>query len=168
MTAWKYILLVGGIAGVLGFFLPFIRNTGEHKAIIDKISAYDVVRGADAMSDLVRTAEQAGLAGKDTKQLQENLELSRTALMAFYLPSALLALLGAIVGWRRKMGRIAALLALLLGAVNVAIWYLFYAVASEDPDHALKLGIGMHLVLLAGVAAAVAGVGAMVAPDRGD
>jgi hypothetical protein len=168
VSVWKYLVLVGGIAGMLGFFLPFISNSSGKPTLIDHLSAYDVVSGADAMSDLVRTAEQAGLAGTDTKRMQQQLEVSRTAMMACYMPAALLALLGAIIGYRRRMGRIAGILAMLLGGINAAIWYLFYSVAQEDPDRALSLGIGMHLLLAAGIAGMLAGLGAMILPDRGE
>ena len=98
-----------------------------------------------------------------------NSELARYrgAVIAVFAPAVALALLGALAGARRKMGRIAGLLAIALGLVNAGIWLVFFDVAIDEPDVRVNLGYGLHVLLIAGIFGALAGIGALLAPDRG-
>jgi hypothetical protein len=83
-----------------------------------------------------------------------------------YAPAVLLAVLGIVCGRRRKMGRVAGFLALVLGAASAAVWAVFHYVAASDPHHGATLALGAHLLLACGIAGAVAGLGALIAPDH--
>ena len=71
----------------------------------------------------------------------------------FYIPAALVLLLGAICVARGKMGRFAGLLALLVGGASAGVWALFNMVANEDKGNNVSLGMGLHLILVAGILA---------------
>ena len=47
MKAWKYLVLVGGILGVAGFFLPFVTFRSSDGELSGAVSAYQIVRGFD-------------------------------------------------------------------------------------------------------------------------
>jgi hypothetical protein len=174
VKVWKYLVLLGGIVGVAGFFLAFITFRSSDGRIEGSASAYQLVRGIDDVSELVEGASPVVNAHPEVQQFVKtlNVELGkyRGALVGFYVPAALLALLGAFAGMRRRMGRIAGIVAIAIGAANAAIWVLFFQVSSEasTPEGTAAMGIGLHVLLAAGVAGMLAGLGALLAPDRGD
>lgn len=171
MKAWKYLVLIGGIAGVAGFFLPFLTFTSDRDNLSVSVSAYQIVSGIDAVDELIAGAKPMTDASAEARQaiatINTELERYRGALMAVFAPAVALALLGAINGARRRMGRVAGLLTIGLGLANAGIWLLFYQVAVAEPDLRAELGLGLHLLLIAGLLALLAGVGALLAPDRG-
>lgn len=168
---WKYVVLLGGIAGVVAFFLPFITFDSRDGMITGGVSAYQIVSGIDSITEVMSGAAPLLATHEDVqafaKVFNEDLREYRVAMVAFYAPAALLALVGALAGARRRMGRIAGLSALVLGAANAAIWMLFSQVRADQPDETVGLGIGLHLLLAAGIAGILAGLGALLAPDRG-
>jgi hypothetical protein len=172
MKAWKFLVLVGGIAGVAGFFLPFFSFASEKDQLVISVSAYQIVSGIDDVNQLVEGAKPMAAANADAKQalvaVNEELEKYRFALVAVFAPAVALALLGALAGVRRRMGRIAGIIAILLGLANVSVWLLFYQVAVDEPGMTATMGFGLHLVLIAGLLGGFAGFGALLAPDRGD
>lgn len=171
MRAWKYLVLIGGIAGIAGFFLPLLTFTSDEHRVVISVSAYQIVSGIDAASQLVDSASPvaANHAEAERALVVVNSELARYrgAVIAVFAPAVALALLGALAGARRKMGRIAGLLAIALGLVNAGIWLVFFDVAIDEPDVRVNLGYGLHLVLIAGILGVLAGLGALLAPDRG-
>jgi hypothetical protein len=174
VKAWKYLVLLGGIAGVAGFFLPFIWFQSADGRFEGTVSAYQIVRGIDDVTDLVEGAKPIVAASPEAQQFVKtfNVELARYrgALVAFYLPAALLALVGALCGARRKMGRLAGLFALALGLANASIWVLFHQVSHDAKvasQGVANMGFGLHMLLAAGIAGILAGLGALLAPDRG-
>jgi len=174
VKAWKYLVLLGGIAGIAGFFLPLINFSSSDGGIEGSVSAYQIVRGIDDVGELVEGTKPIVAASPDAQRFvttfNEQLGRYRGVLVGLYVPAALLALLGALAGIRRKLGRIAALLAIALGLANAGIWILFYQVSLDATATAgtASLGIGVHMLLAAGIAALLAGLGALVSPDRGD
>ena len=76
---------------------------------------------------------------------------------------------GAFAGARRRMGRIAGIFALLIGVANAGIWVLLFQVSSEASlqEGTASMGVGLHMLLVAGVAGVIAGLGAVLTPDRG-
>ena len=175
MKAWKYLVLIGGIAGVAGFFLAFINFRTTDGRLEGSVSAYQIVRGIDDVSELVEGAKPIVEANPEVQQFvktfNDELGTYRGALVGFYVPAAALALLGAFAGARRKLGRIAGLVAIALGIANAGIWVLFYQVseqASVASEGTASMGVGLHMLLVAGIAGLLAGLGALFAPDRGD
>ena len=171
MKAWKYLVLIAGIAGVAGFFLPLITFQSPRGDIEGSVSAYQIVRGIDAVDELIDTTRPMTITNAEATRvvstINNELERYRGALIACYVPAAALALLGALVGARRKMGRIAGLLAIVIGLVNAGVWLLFYQVSMEQPEVSAAIGFGLHLLLIAGVLGMLSGLGALIAPDRG-
>ncbi len=173
MKAWKYITLLGGIAGLVGFFLPFVAFASADHSITGTVSAYQIVRGIDSVNELMSGVAPALLPSEQATAWAGNFNTQitdyRGAIVGFFIPAVLLALLGALAGVRRRMGRLAGLFALLFGAGNVAVWILFKTISDEQSsrDVVTTMGIGVHLVLAAGCAAVLAGLGAMLSPDRG-
>ena len=167
-------MLIGGIAGIAGFFLSFIMFQSADGRIEGSVSAYQIVRGIDDVGELVEGAKPIVAASPEAqryvKTFNDELANYRGVLVGCFVPAMLLALLGALAGARRKMGRIAGLLAIALGVINAGVWLLFYQV-SNDPrlaEHGTAtMGIGLHLLLTAGIAGMLAGLGALLAPDRG-
>jgi hypothetical protein len=172
VKAWKYLILIGGIVGIAGFFLPFITFQTTDGTITGSISAYRIVSGIDDVTQVLEGAKPVTMANNEVKHFvtmfNDELATYRGALTAFFAPAAALALFGAICGWRRKIGRIGGLLALLLGLANAGVWLLFFQVSSQATDKTAAMGIGLHALLVAGVLGVVAGAGAMLLPDRGE
>ena len=171
MPLWKYLVLLAGIVGVAGFFLPFIDVHTSNARFGRHPSAFELVRRLESLDALTLDLTKLGLGDAQAKeaatQAHDQLERARTAASVIYAPAALLALLGAVCGWRRRMGRLAGFVALVLGAISAAVWGIFYYVAARDPHHAATMGLGANLLLACGAAAALAGLGALALPDRG-
>ncbi len=172
MKAWKYLVLIGGIAGIAGFFLPFITFKSPDGDIEGSVSAYQIVRGIDAVDELIDTTKPVTSSNADAQRvvstINTELERYRGALIAVYIPAAALAILGVLVGIRRRMGRISGLLAIVIGLANAGVWLLFYQVSTEQHDVTAAIGLGLHALLIAGGLSALAGVGALFVPDRGE
>lgn len=170
--AWKYLVLLGGIAGVAGFFLPFIAFESTDGMFTGSISAYRLVSGIDDVTQVIESSGPLVAATNAdvqafVKTVNNDLAEYRAGLVAFFLPAVLLALLGALAGARRRMGRLAGLFAIVFGLANAGVWTLFSSVHADEPDKTVSLGLGLHLLLAAGVLGMLAGLGALVLPDRG-
>jgi hypothetical protein len=169
--AWKYLVLLAGIAGIVGFFLPFVTVHTRDARFGRHPSAFELVRRLEGLDDMTHSLTALGVATPDAKQMaaqaHDTLQTARTAASVIYAPAALLALLGVVCGFRRRMGRLAGFFALVLGAASASVWAVFHYVASNDPNHGATLGLGAHLLLACGAAGALAGLGALLAPDRG-
>jgi hypothetical protein len=172
MKAWKYLILIGGIAGIAGFFLPFITFKSTDGQITGSISAYRIVSGIDDVTQLLDSTKPITMANSEVKgfvtMFNRDLATYRGALVAFFAPAAALALFGAIAGLRGVLGRIGGLVALVLGLANAGVWYLFYQVSHETTEKTASMGIGLHMLLVAGAAGCLGGLGALLSPDRGD
>ncbi len=173
MKVWKFLILLGGIAGIVGFFRPFATGRVEQADVTVSFTAYQLVRGLD-FKELVKEVKQVEHTGRtrvDADQLAKQLEegtpkVAGAVAILVYVPAALLALLGVIAVARGKLGRLGGLVSLLLGAISSAVWMLLYMASREAKDATVVLGIGAHLLLVAGLAGLLAGLGALVFPDR--
>jgi hypothetical protein len=170
MKAWKFLIMLAGIAGLVGFFLPFARGADERTKMDQPISAYRLVRGID-VHELVADAERVGVsrveAERAAKELDEGLSAARGFALLAYAPAALLALLGAIAVARGMLGRLGGVFALLLGGASAGIWALLAAASHEAHATTISLALGAHLLLVAGLGGLLGGLGALFAPDRG-
>lgn len=168
---WKYVVLLAGIAGIAGFFLPFVDVHTSDARFGRHPSAFELVRRIETLDSMTQGLSALGLAPVDARQSAEQahaaLETARTAASVIYAPAVLLAVLGIVCGKRRRMGRLAGFLALVLGAASASVWAVFHYVASSDPHHGATLALGAHLLLACGAAGVLAGLGALLAPDRG-
>jgi hypothetical protein len=159
MKASKLIVLVGGILGILAFFLPLVSvHRGGTTA---KVSAMQVIKGLDAVDSQVdradaRTGEEVAMRG----EAKQDIGAMKGIVLAIFAPAALLALLGGLGVARKRFGRGAGALSLLLGLVGLGIGAVLKSAAEGDA------GIGMSFLLLTGVAGIVGGLAALIKPER--
>jgi hypothetical protein len=169
MSLWKYLVLLGGIVGIAGFFLPFVDVHTTEARFGRHPSAFSLVRSLEGLDAMTLDLTKLGIGDADARrmatQAHDQLQTARTAASVIYAPAVLLALLGILCGIRRRMGRLAGLLALILGGLSGAVWGIFYYVARGDPHHGATMGLGANLLLACGAAGVIAGLGALLAPD---
>jgi hypothetical protein len=161
MKASKFIVLVGGILGILAFFLPLVSVQRANAS--SKVSAFQVIKGLDAIETAVdgstpRTSEDA-LMRQESKQ---DVGAMKGIVIAVFVPAALLALIGALGVKRKKFGRAAATFALLLGLVGLGIGASLKSAAEGDA------GIGISILLVTGLAGVIGGLAGLVKPERRD
>lgn len=173
MKAWKFLIVLAGAAGIVGFFLPFIEVTHTTYEVHAKVTALDLVRGAPGFVDLAeQNLDKLHVPKADAdrffRDVGDRVEAFRGVVIGLYAPSALLALLGLIGVFRSRFGRLAGLVSLVLGLASCGIWlaFLFVSKQEKDPHFIATMGLGLHMLLVAGIGGAVAGFGALVSPDR--
>jgi hypothetical protein len=174
MKAWKYLILVGGLAGIIGFFLPFARAQHLETKIDQGVSAFQLVKGIDK-KEFVAEAEQLHVDKASAEHAAEDLEKgladAGTYALIAYAPAALLAVIGIFGLVLNRTGRLAGVFAVLLGGASGGVWALLSAAAGAahpSPNApTVSLAIGAHLLLVAAIVGGVAGPGAVVSPDRG-
>jgi hypothetical protein len=173
VKAWKYLVLLAGIAGVVGFFLPFIHVTQKTYDVHADLTALQLVRGADGYVDLAehnadRLAGHHADAERFLRSIDDKVDAFRGFVIGLYAPAALLALIGLVGCVRGKYGRLAGLVSLALGLASAGIWLglMFVSRQEKDPSFSAVMGTGLHLLLVAGAGGIVAGFGALVSPDR--
>jgi len=171
MKLWKVLVLLAGVAGIIGFFTPFVEYRNADGRITSDASAYQMARDADNADNIVAEAEKLGLSPDDARRLGKALHDGKNAyrggMIAFFAPAGLLALLGIMLLLRDRMGRFAGFLALALGGACGAIFWRFWQADQASRDLSASLGLGLYLLLGAGLAGALAGLGALLVPDRG-
>jgi hypothetical protein len=171
MRIWKVLVLLAGVAGVIGFFAPLIEYRSSDGKITGDASAFQIVRGVDSAGDVANQAERFGLSREYSARLarafDQGLNAYRNLVIAEFAPAALLMLLGIIALLRDRMGRFSGLLALVFGAGCCAVFGVFWQADQSSSDASATLGLGLYLLLGAGLGGAVAGLGALVTPDRG-
>ncbi|MBP9087583.1 MAG: hypothetical protein KBG15_15780 [Kofleriaceae bacterium] len=169
MKASAVLVIIGGLLGLIGFFMPFVALKQDGVAIT--MSASQFVRGqiphvkADDKTQQVvldsadgRAAMQAGV-DESTKAI-ENLQEIKTFIIVVYAVPGVLLLLGAIGFLRQRFGRAIGALCLLLGLSVLGIGALLQS-ASEG-----QAGLGVTLLLPAGAAVALGSLIALIKPLR--
>ncbi len=174
---WRALVLLAGIAGVVGFFLPLRAYSLPDQTVSAEASAYQIVSGGGDTKSLFDQAQKLGLSKADaermTKSANAAIQSYRAALIALFVPSALLVLLGLVELARKRMGRGGGALALLLGLATtagfVAILLLVGDLDVNEHTVSLKLGgtggAGAYCLLAGGVVAMFAGLGALIRPE---
>lgn len=171
MRLWKVLALLAGVAGIIGFFTPLIEYRSNDGKITGDASAFQIVRGVDDASDVFAQGEQLGLSKEDSQRIanvfHEGLSAYRGVAIAFFAPAGLLMLLGILLLLRDRMGRFSGLISLMLGAACCAVFGLFWQADQSSRDASASLGLGVYLLLGAGLGGVLAGLGALVSPDIG-
>ena len=159
MKATKFIVLVGGILGILSFFLPLVSVHREgHTA---NVSAFQVVKGLDQASTAVDDGvQQSAMSADSGAEAKKDIGALKGIVMAIFAPAVLLAAIGGLGVARKKFGRVAGTFSFLLGLVGLGIAALLKSAAEGDA------GIGLTLLLLTGVAGVVGGIMGLVKPER--
>ena len=159
MKASKFIVLVGGILGILAFFLP-LGSVQRHGATAS-VSAFQVMKGLDQVEVAVDEAgARRAIDVETTAGAKKDIGAMKGIVMAIFAPALLLALIGGLGVARKRFGRGAGTLALLLGLVGLGIAAILKSAAEGDG------GIGLTLLLVTGVAGVVGGLAALVKPER--
>jgi hypothetical protein len=177
MRAWKHTLLLVGILCTSGVFAPMLEI--EQAPIAVELSAYRLSFGDERSYSLLerelpRLAEQYLPRGlRDTRaDVRLVAEAARWAALA-YAPSALLLLLGLLGLLARRFGRLLGALAFLAALPSIGAWLALrlgipLALREADLPHTqISLLVGAHLLLVAGIAGVLVGLGALISPDLG-
>jgi hypothetical protein len=163
MKASKFVVLAGGILGILAFFLPMVSVTREGKTAT--VSAFQVVKGLEVVStELAKdeVAVRAASVGETASlaQAQDGIGSIKGIVMAVFAPALLLAAIGGAGVARKRFGRGAGTFSLLLGLAGLGIGVILKGAAEGDS------GIGLTMLLLTGVAGVIGGLMALVKPER--
>jgi len=161
MKASKFIVLAGGILGILAFFLPMVSvDRGDYSGTV---SAFQIFKGLDSLSVQAGTEEvnvAMASAGASAAEAKQALDGMKGIVMAIFAPALLLVLIGGLGVARKKFGRVAGAFSLIFGLVGLGIGALLKSAAEGDS------GIGLTLLLVTGVAGVVGGLMALVKPER--
>ncbi|HLL24296.1 MAG TPA: hypothetical protein VK427_19330 [Kofleriaceae bacterium] len=163
MKASKFVVLAGGILGIVAFFLPMVSVTREGQTAT--VSAFQVVKGLEAVStelDKDQVAVHAASVGETASlsEAKDGIGSIKGIVMAVFAPALLLAAIGGAGLARKKFGRVAGTFSLLLGVAGLGIGVVLQGAAEGDS------GIGLTMLLLTGVAGIVGGLMALVKPER--
>jgi hypothetical protein len=170
VSIWKYVVLLGGILGIAGFFAPFMEYKAPDGSLTGA-SAYEIARGEVDVSPLMQKAEQLGLvthaeAQRATKLLEQGIYAYRGAMAAAFVPAAVIFLIGLVSFSRKKMGRLAGLVSIVMGVGAIGVWIFFFR--SEPPSQQTigQLGLGIYALAVCGVLGIAGGLGSLIFPDR--
>jgi hypothetical protein len=163
MKASKFVVLLGGILGILAFFLPMVSVTREGKTVT--VSALQVMKGLDAVGseldkDEVNMAAASYGETASLNKAKDGVDGIKGIVMAIFAPALLLALIGGAGVARKKFGRVAGTFALLFGLVGLGIGAILKSAAEGDS------GIGLTFLLITGLAGIVGGIMTLVKPER--
>jgi hypothetical protein len=170
VSIWKYVVLLGGILGIAGFFAPFM----EYKApdgTLTGASAYEIAQGEVDVSPLMKKAQELGLvtpaeAQRATKILQQGVYAYRGAMIVVFIPAALIFLIGLFSFSRKKMGRLAGFVSILMGVAAVGVWIFFFRKEPPTQQTIGQLGLGIYALFVCGLLAILGGLGSLMFPDR--
>jgi hypothetical protein len=175
MKFTKFIVLAGGLIGLLAFFLPLIAV--KDSGVTGALSAYRIVKGIDSAQQVIEHADTAAVDAYDKSEAfaaskadaNQALGEVKGVVLAIFAPALLLTLIGGVAVMRKKFGRLGGVGALLFGAIGLGIWAILNAAASEveATGGSDVKGIGMWLLMLTGLCGLVAGIMTLVKPDRG-
>lgn len=162
MKATKFIILVGGLLGLLAFFLPLVSVQRAGNSV--SVSAFQVMKGLDTVEVAVHEAGAARRYDVETaafaSEAKKDIGAMKGIVMAIFAPAALLVLLGGLGVGRKRFGRVAATFSLLAGIAGLGIASILKSAAEGDS------GIGLTFLLVTGVAGIVGGLMGLVKPER--
>jgi hypothetical protein len=171
MRIWKVLVLLAGVAGVIGFFTPLVEYRSPDGKLTSDASAFQIARGVDSAGDIVEQAEKLGLSHADSqrfaKAFNNGMDVYRGGIAALFAPAGLLALLGIFLVLRDRMGRFTGLFAIVFGGACCAVFARFWQADQASHDASASIGLGVYLLLAAGLGGVLAGLGALLSPDRG-
>lgn len=162
MKASKFLVLAGGLLGIIAFFLPMVTvHRGGYEG---SASAFQIIKGLEVASQAVdsESVRHAAMSNPEAVQsAKEGLGAMKGIVMAIFVPAILLAAIGGLAVAKKRFGRGAGALSLILGLVGLGIGALLFSAAGPDG------GIGLTLLLATGALGAIGGLLALVKPDRG-
>jgi hypothetical protein len=160
MKVAKLIVLLGGLLGVLAFFVPLATVEGNNTEV--SVSGYDVFTGMGALEAM---AAQASTPQHVKASTYETLSEIKGIILVCFLPGALLALIGLVALVRRRYGRAGGLIAIVLGVMSFLVFMALSRGAAEAQDG--SAGAAVYLIAASGLLGIAGGSLATVNPDRG-
>lgn len=154
MKVAKLIVLLGGLLGVLGFFVPLATVRDQSTEL--SLSGYQLFSGMTELEDVANRAN----ASKDLETLGE----IKGIILVCFLPGALLAVVGLVGVARRQFGRPSALVAIALGVLSFLVFMAMQRGAAEA-QHGTA-GPAVYLLAACGLLGIAGGSLAVVNPDR--
>src|SRR5262249_35295629 len=121
MKASKFLVLAGGLLGIIAFFLPMV--TVHRAGYTGSASAFQIIKGLEVASQAV-SSDEVRAAAMNTDAVQsakEGVDAMKGIVMAIFVPAILLAAIGGLGVAKKKFGRGAGALSLLLGLVGLGI-----------------------------------------------
>lgn len=168
----KFIVLAGGVLGLLGFFLPLF--TVSHKGFKAQFTTFSLVQGIDRVEDHVEVVKGTEIDDQPEikaalVEVNKKLAEVRPFFYALFMPAALLFLFAVMAIAKARMGRLLGFFSILVGAGGVTLWFLLQTAVTElSKDQAdFAGGVGMHAILVSGGLGFFAGLVALFAPERG-
>lgn len=163
-------ILVAALLGIGGFFAPFLEYRAPDGSLWGA-SAYQVALQKLDLAHWMSGAEKLGMvshaeAARITLMVNKAMAGYRVAMIGAFIPVALLALIALGCFARREMGRITGLVVFALGVACVAVYAFVFDIADPSRTTSGQLGLGIYLLLVCGLASTLAGVGALLLPDR--
>lgn len=177
MRAWKHILLLFGVLGATAVFAPMLEVT-QRGAPTMEFSARTLSFGLRTQHSRIERelAKVEKYLPRSVRVTREDVRLvaeaTQWAALA-YVPAALMALLGLIGILRRRFGRVLGFFAVLCGLASIGTYLglrIGIPMALEESNlkqTKIALLLGAHLLVVVGIAGVVAGLGALIKPDRG-
>lgn len=163
-------ILVAALLGIGGFFAPFLEYRAPDGSLWGA-SAYEVAMRKFDLGGWMTSAEKLGMvshgeAARITANVNKVMAGYRYAMIGAFVPVALLALIALGCFARREMGRITGLGAFAFGVACVAVYAFVFDIADPSRTTSGQLGLGIYLLLVCGLASVLAGLGAVLVPDR--
>ena len=148
MKASKFLVLLGGVIGIVAFFLPFLEFVHQGGTVAP--SAMQFVTG--------------GISAKGAETVNRVVQDMRIIVLVSFAPAVMCALFGLIGMLKGSFARGLGAGALLFGLLTFGVWFVLNTAAA---DAGARAGIGMWLLMVAGAAGAIGGLIALIKPDRG-
>ncbi len=188
MSAWRKVLLVSGIIGVMAVFLPLFELRAGPLAV--QLSARQLSFGLDRTHQLLD--EPSPLVKKWLPKLEQKvptsmrgvandakgaIEDARTVVDAargaalLFVPSALMLAISIAAFKRRRFGRALGAASLVCGLLSIAAFLalragLLYGLDEAGIKHVVvTIELGGQMLMFVGLAAVIAGVGGLVRPE---
>lgn len=184
MKAAKYVLALAAIMGLLGVFAPLL--TIHKRGVAQAFSARDLLTSGEAVqralggkwANRLTTAREhlpevaqrhLPSALRTLRQDLDDLVVGTRAAAMTFIPCLVLTLLGTIVVYRQRFRRVAASLAMFLGAAAcVSSVALRWGLREYGPDAVqITLAYGAWIPMACGVLAIIAAGLVLIRPDIG-
>ncbi|MFN0248893.1 MAG: hypothetical protein ACKV2T_18530 [Kofleriaceae bacterium] len=170
MRLWRYMILVAALLGIGGFFAPFFEYRAPDGSLWGA-SAYEVAMQKFDVGTWMTGAETLGVvshaeATRITAMVNKVMAGYRLAMIGAFIPVALLALTALGCFARREMGRITGIGVFALGTASIGIYVFVFDIADPSRTTSGQLGLGIYLLLVCGLISMLAGVLALLFPDR--
>ncbi|HEY4240945.1 MAG TPA: hypothetical protein VGM88_14075 [Kofleriaceae bacterium] len=166
MSASKFLVLVGGIVGLIAFFMPMAAVTRQ--GVTAKVSAFQVVKGLDSMEATVESNGEKShvtLSAEQVNETKDGIEKVKGVILAFFAPAFLFVLFGIAGIARKRFGRVIGTFSLLFGLVSLGVAALLNS-AFTQTGNADSKGIAVTLLFVSSIAAVIGGLMALIKPER--